>query len=440
MSCGFVFDLNRCTGCQACVVACWMENRARQTRNWRQVHSFNGFHHPALPGFHLSLACHHCERPACLEQCPARAYAKDPDTGAVTLQAERCMGCRYCTWACPHDAPKFSASSHTIEKCTFCAERLAAGLEPACVARCPVEALGLEPLRDPAAGSSVPGFPPSSLRPGIRFVPLRSDAPPEGTAPPKGLGGFLEPLLALPPAKITLRGEWSLVVFTMVLASLVAWQAASLLAGPAIRPWWFLALGIGAMTLSLWHLGHPERAWRAVLNARTSSLSQEILLVSAFLGIAGLHGLWFPGNRTLGWFAALIGFTALFSVDRIYRVALRMSPWNLHSAQVLLNGLYLAGWLGSVRPLIFLAGALKLLLYLHRKWRRSSGSVLSVLRILSGFVVPAMLPPGLSALAVVLGDFVDRCEYYAELKIPSPEGELVLAMRRRLEGPVHPFT
>jgi hypothetical protein len=115
-------------------------------------------------------------------------------------------------------------------------------------------------------------------------------------------------------------------------------------------------------------------------------------------------------------------------------VALRMGPWNLHSAHALLNGLYLLGWLTSRWPLITLAGACKLALYLHRKWNRSSSprSFLSLLRVGFGFLAPFLLPPGFNALAVVLGDLVDRCEYYDELQIPSPQGQLALEVRRRL--------
>jgi Fe-S-cluster-containing dehydrogenase component len=419
---GFVFDLNRCTGCQACVVACWMDHRELQTLPWRRVHGFNPLHHPGLPGFHLSLACHHCERPACLAQCPARAYTKDARTGAVVLHPERCLGCRYCTWACPYDAPKFSLATRTIEKCTFCQERLAEGLEPACVARCPLEALALEPER--RKGPAVPGFPSSRLEPGLRFVPLRSEAPPELTAPARHLGSFLRQVVDPPAARITLRGEWSLLVFTTVLALLAAWRAASLLGGPALQPWLFLALGIGALLLSAWHLGHPGRAWRAVLNLGSSRLSQEVLLVSAFLGTACLPG--------LGWLAAGLGFAALFAVDRIYRVALRTGPWNLHSAHALLNGLYLLGWLAPLWPLALLAGSLKLGLYLHRKGRPGPWSFLSLLRVGLGFAVPAFLPPSWAALAVGLGDFLDRCEYYAELEIASPQGELAAERSRRL--------
>ena len=131
MAAQFTFDPNRCTGCQACVVACWMENREQQSRPWRTVHTFNACGHPQLPIFSLSFACHHCEQPACLEHCPADAYTKDATTGNVTIHAELCIGCRYCTWACPHDAPKFNETTGTIEKCTFCAGRLARGQEPA---------------------------------------------------------------------------------------------------------------------------------------------------------------------------------------------------------------------------------------------------------------------------------------------------------------------
>lgn len=67
----FVFDLNHGTDCQDCAVGSWMEHRAEQGQNWRQVHSYNTFRHSAPPRFQLSLARHHCEGPTCLVNCPA---------------------------------------------------------------------------------------------------------------------------------------------------------------------------------------------------------------------------------------------------------------------------------------------------------------------------------------------------------------------------------
>ncbi len=436
----FVFDLNRCTGCQACVVACWMENREHQRQPWRSVQTFNAFHHPAHPTFHLSLACHHCERPACLAQCPARAYTRDQATGAILVHPERCMGCRYCTWACPHDAPKFEPTVRVIEKCTFCASRLVEGQEPACVARCPVEALGLDPDRALVCDVAVPGFPASRLQPGIRFVPLQRAEPPEMSPTPSNaiLAPFLEALLPRPPRKITLRGEWTLVVFTTLLSLLVAWQAAALFGGSPARPWLHLLLGAAAMGLSAWHLGHPERAWRSVLNVGRSWLSREIVLVSLFLGVIAAQAISLGEPRMLGWLVAGTGFAALFAVDRVYRVALKSGPWNLHSAHALLNGLYLLGWLAPLRPVAAVAGILKLLLYLHPKRAfhrlgRSHRPLLSAARILAGFLAPWFLPAPLAAASVVVGDLLDRCEYYDELEIPTPDGQLERDLRERLK-------
>ncbi len=493
----FVFDPNRCTGCQACVVGCWMENRAGQTGwpgsaraprggarggtsraageqavpprsfqglNWRQVHTFNPLRHPALPLFHLSLACHHCEDPACLRNCPASAYTKDPATGAVTIHADRCLGCRYCTWACPHDAPKYSETKGTIEKCTFCPERLAAGLEPACAARCPVEALGFEVIGGDVASKDgcgeggeqavsprtpddkhhdIPGFPPSEIGPSIRFVPLRRKLPPESGFAPAAplLKGFLDELLRMPEARITLRGEWTLVVFTTLMAVLSAWFIAALVGGPALPPWLFLGLGLSALVLSTWHLGRRGRAWRAVLNLRTSWLSREILLTGAFLGLGVLSLFGPPENRILAWAAAITGFLGLMAIDRIYRVALKAGRWSLHSGQTLLNGHYLLGILATLPLLSVGAGLLKLVLYLHRKQQfRAKGRrmrpLLSLVRILFGFLGPLLLVawnPLLAGLSAVIGDLVDRCEFYDELEVPSPQGQMVQDLRRLLE-------
>lgn len=443
MAVQFTFDPDRCTGCQACVVACWMEHRDRQSRHWRTVHIFNPLRHPALPVIHASLACHHCDEPACLRGCPAGAYTRDAATGAVTVHADRCIGCRYCTWACPHDAPRFNPAEGTVEKCTFCAERLEAGREPACVARCPVEALGCE-ARTEARAQDLPGLPPSRTRPAIRVAPLRRLGPPElGVAPPPSvLAQFLEAVLAVPEPKITLAGEWTLVVFTTVAASLAAALGAGTLGGPVPPAWGFLAAGVAAMALSAAHLGRPARAWRAVLNVRTSWLSREILLVNLFLG-AGTLCLAFPALAPALPLAAGLGFAALFAIDRIYRVALKTGPWNLHSAHVLFNGLYLFGLLAGLGPLAVGAGLLKLGLYLHRARHfagrgRATAPVLQGLRLLAGFGAPLLLAPGhplAAGAAALLGDLLDRCEYYAQLVIPTPRGHLVETLRRALDQP-----
>jgi Fe-S-cluster-containing dehydrogenase component len=436
MATQFTFDPNRCTGCQACVVACWMENHAVQSRPWRTVHTFNACGHPDLPVFHLSFACHHCETPACLENCPADAYTKDPQTGAVTIHAERCMGCRYCTWACPHDAPKVNEAQGTIEKCTLCPERTAQGLEPACVARCPMEALGVSALEVDRPLVGVPGLPYSDTGPAIRITPLRRPEPPSlGHRPPEAsMRIFLQVWLAVPTSKITLRGEWTLLLFTTVISGLAAWMGASCLGGPRVHPWTFLGLGGLVMALSTAHLGHPDRAWRAMAHLRTSWLSREVAAVSAFLGLGALAAFLRPD---LGTPAAILGFLALFVIDRIYGVALRTGSWNLHSAHTLFNGLFLLGLLAHLPLLAVGMGLLKAALYLHRKQHfvRIGAPIrpwVSVFRVGLGFLGPLWIVgthPLIAAALAVLGDLMDRCEYYDELAIPTPQADLVGRMR-----------
>jgi hypothetical protein len=175
------------------------------------------------------------------------------------------------------------------------------------------------------------------------------------------------------------------------------------------------------MALSAVHLGRPDRAWRALLNLRGSWLSREILLASAFLALSAAAFLGFVP----AWAAAVAGFAALFAVDRVYQVAVKVSPCNLHSAHALLNGLYLTGLLARWWPLALAAGTLKAFLYGFRKAhfaRRGRGvrPALSLLRVTAGFVLPTLAPAAWAAAGAVLGDLVDRCEYYDELELPTP--------------------
>jgi len=90
--------------------------------------------------YHLSMACNHCERPICMEVCPTGAISQRDD-GVVLLDAGRCMGCRYCEWACPYGAPQYDAVAGQVTKCDFCVDELDRGRPPTCVAACPLRAL-----------------------------------------------------------------------------------------------------------------------------------------------------------------------------------------------------------------------------------------------------------------------------------------------------------
>ena len=133
MPVAFAFDQAKCTGCQACILACTIENDLAFDHSWRTVYTYNDRHYPGVPVSHLSLGCNHCAEPACLTSCPANAYSKDVQTGFVLFEKNKCLGCRYCTWACPFGAPRFDRKTGVVGKCTFCDARQEKGLSPACV-------------------------------------------------------------------------------------------------------------------------------------------------------------------------------------------------------------------------------------------------------------------------------------------------------------------
>jgi len=144
MSHAFYLDLDRCTGCFACAVACMDQNDLEvsgpEPTAWRQVFALESGSGSQARIRYVSLACMHCEDAPCLLACPTGAIARDTATRAVTVNADLCIGCHSCSIACPFGVPRFGKDGR-MQKCDLCSARLEAGLEPACVRACPTKAL-----------------------------------------------------------------------------------------------------------------------------------------------------------------------------------------------------------------------------------------------------------------------------------------------------------
>lgn len=184
---GMTIDLDRCTGCQACVQACIQENnipfgdpeqsKMRRSISWMQIVPLSSEEeeHGESSAELVPVLCQHCEEPPCTVVCPVSATYKN-DEGIVAQIYPRCIGCRYCANACPYTVKYFNwfapewpnemKPMHNpdvsvrpvgvIEKCTFCHHRLILARDkardenrelnnndyiPACVQSCPADAI-----------------------------------------------------------------------------------------------------------------------------------------------------------------------------------------------------------------------------------------------------------------------------------------------------------
>lgn len=157
----FYYNANACVACRTCQIACKDRSNLPTGVNWRRVYQYeqgSWVPDPAdstrlIPSgvaiTPLSIACMHCQNPKCVEICPTQAMYKSTD-GVVLIDQNKCIGCRYCEWACPYGAPQFDESKGVMTKCDFCQDLTAAGQNPVCVDACVMRVLDygdLEELR-----------------------------------------------------------------------------------------------------------------------------------------------------------------------------------------------------------------------------------------------------------------------------------------------------
>lgn len=154
---GFAFNADECINCKACMIACKDIHDMPVGYKLRKVYtaeagSWKIEGSTCMPqnifSYSLSIACNHCDLPACFEACTQGAIAKDPDTGIVSIDEEKCIGCGMCSEACPYRAPVVLPDDRKSHKCDLCSMRIAEGLDPACVAACATRCLTYGPIED----------------------------------------------------------------------------------------------------------------------------------------------------------------------------------------------------------------------------------------------------------------------------------------------------
>ena len=174
---GLVIDLDICVGCHACSVNCKEWNTsghsapltdtdpygADPTGVWfNRIHSFE-VDNPADGGRTVNFpkSCLHCDDAPCVTVCPTGASYKREEDGIVLVNADSCIGCKLCSWACPYGAREYDEDAGVMKKCTLCIDKIynpnlpEESRVPACVSTCPVGARSFGDLGDPESDVSL---------------------------------------------------------------------------------------------------------------------------------------------------------------------------------------------------------------------------------------------------------------------------------------------
>ena len=152
-----LIDVTTCIGCKACQAACLEWNDLRDdvgtnrgvydnppdltAASWTVMRYTERKEGDRLEWLIRKDGCMHCQEPGCLKACPAPGAIVQYSNGIVDFHEENCIGCGYCITGCPFDIPRLSRVDSKVYKCTLCSDRVAVGMEPACIKACPTGAL-----------------------------------------------------------------------------------------------------------------------------------------------------------------------------------------------------------------------------------------------------------------------------------------------------------
>lgn len=151
-----VVNLDRCTGCDSCIVSCKFENHLPLGTFYNRVMQVGPTgSYPDVERYNLPVQCQQCTHARCVEVCPTGASYRDSESGIVLVDESKCIGCQYCLYACPYGVRTFSEADGVARKCTLC-QHLTANdaAEPACVHNCPGGARFYGDLDDPNSSVS----------------------------------------------------------------------------------------------------------------------------------------------------------------------------------------------------------------------------------------------------------------------------------------------
>lgn len=152
---GMLIDTRRCVGCYACRVACQMKNNLAAKEGFVHFEHLESGTFPDVVAEVVPMQCMHCVDAPCQHVCPTGA-TYTTESGVVLVDAEKCIGCKYCMAACPYGVRMVEEATGVVEKCRFCwSDELDGPNNPSCVATCIADARVFGDLDDPSSEVSV---------------------------------------------------------------------------------------------------------------------------------------------------------------------------------------------------------------------------------------------------------------------------------------------